>query len=198
MILWNYWSHYNTPGRYPTGSSLGPILYSLYINDHPQPIFKSTIISQFADDIVHVTESNLKGKNRNRTALSRLKKELKQTLQWERNWKIKANPSKCKILVSGTKTSLIDKLGGVKINNVKIKTCKTTKILGFNLTSNKFSKCHVSTIIAGASNNLNKLQKSKSAPAKAKLHLYKSLIRHILEYLCYPLTLMSKTSQCKM
>ena len=37
----------------PQGSSLGPILFNIYVNDHPQAIFKDSLIFQFADDIWH-------------------------------------------------------------------------------------------------------------------------------------------------
>ena len=39
----------------PQGSSLGPILYLIFVNDIPDPIYNETLISQFADDIVHFT-----------------------------------------------------------------------------------------------------------------------------------------------
>ena len=107
------------------------------------------------------------------------------------------NPAKCEIIVSGTKTSTIEKLGGVEINKEKIQIGKIAKILGFNLSINKFSTKHVSSLINKANHNLHKLLRFKSAPPKIKLHLYKVLIRPILEYPCYPLTLISKSSKRK-
>lgn len=182
----------------PQGSSLGPVLYSVYVNDHPQPLHKSTIISQFADDLVHVVKSNGKGKNKNKNAIVKLRKELEQTLQWERNWKIKSNPQKCNIGISGASLKSFNKLNQIKIDNIKIKYTDVTKILGFNLTHTKKSTKHVTAIASRAHFNLRKLIRFRSAPSKIKLHLYKALIRPILEYPCYPLSITSKASLKKL
>ena len=73
----------------PQGSCIGPILYLLFVNDHPQPVFKDTVITQFADDIVHVVSSSIKRKTKAKIKSLQFKaeKELKQTLEWERNWR---------------------------------------------------------------------------------------------------------------
>ena len=43
----------------PQGSSLGPILYLVYVNDIPDSLYADTIISRFADDVVHIIVSDI-------------------------------------------------------------------------------------------------------------------------------------------
>lgn len=182
----------------PQGSSFGPILYSIYVNDHPQPLYHSSLVSQFADDIIHVVRSQFKHKTKYKTVITRMNKELKQTLQWEQNWKIKSNPDKSTISVAGTNSKQISKHGTIKINNTTIPIKNCTKILGFNLAKNINSVAHIRAIKSRASFHLKKLNRFRSAPIKIKLHLYKSLIRPILEYPSYPLSITSKTSKRKL
>ena len=69
----------------PQGSSLGPILYLIYVNDHPPPIFKDTVITQFADDLVHVVCSDGQGPNK-----TKIKQKL-QKKRWSWNYSRQEN-----------------------------------------------------------------------------------------------------------
>lgn len=84
------------------GSSLGPILYLIYVNDHPNAIYNNdALITQFADDddddddVVHIVCSDGgQVKSRTKQAKIKLEHELEQTLNWEKQWKIKSNIQK--------------------------------------------------------------------------------------------------------
>ena len=177
----------------PQGSSSGPGYYSVLVNDHPQPLYITTLIMQFADDFIHIIRSNTKYKLKNIMAKNRLLAELKQTYNWECNWKIKSNPSKIAVCAFGTTERKFNKLGPLIINNKIIPISKKIKVLGYNLSINRHSSHHITTLISKAKIQLNKLNRFKTAPPKIKLILYKTLIRPLIEYPSLPLALSNKT-----
>ena len=166
----------------PQGSSLGPILFNVYVNDHPQPIFSDTILLQFADDMTHIVCSDSSGKFKTKQAITKMQLELENTLQWERNWKIQSNPDKCKIQYMGTTKENIGKFGGIRIENKDIQLTKDNKLLGAIINNLSYGTTFTNSLIKKAKISLSKLIRFQSAPSRVKLTLYKTLIRPVLEY----------------
>ena len=165
------------------GSSLGPLLFIIYVNDHPTPVFKDTLTFQFADDLTHIVCSDGQGPSRRtKQALTKLKYELEATAQWEEDWKIKCNPDKSTIQAIGTSTAAINKYGGIQINNQNIPIINSTKLLGATITKNKSSRALIINNITKAKISLQKLWRFKEAPSKIKITLVKALIIPLLEY----------------
>ena len=168
----------------PQGSSLGPILFNIYANDCPKPYFEDTIVLQFADDVTHIVCSDGQGKLKTKQAIQKMEIELEETLKWEKSWKIKSNPDKCKIQPIGTKIETVKKFGGITVDNKKMQLVKETKFLGTiidNTSGTNFTRARISK----AKKRLSQLNRFKTAPAKIKLTLYKTLLRPILEYPYY-------------
>ena len=76
----------------PQGSCLGPILFTVYVNDLPNPLHSDTLLFQYADDIVHCVRGARNNKNRYKTAKTKLLRELQATKKWEDKWRVKIKP----------------------------------------------------------------------------------------------------------
>ena len=166
----------------PQGSCLGPTLFAIFVNDSPDPLFNNTIINQFADDTIHIVTSDTSGPNKIPNARSKLNKELRLTLQWERDWKIKTNPSKINIGFFGTNQQSIDIYSNISVNGVTIPFSPSIKVLGYIINHRSSSSRHIESRCCMARHNLSRLHRFKSASTDIKLYLYKSLILPLLEY----------------
>ena len=166
----------------PQGSVIGPTLFNIFVNDIPPPKYIDTIRLQFADDIVTVTRSFGRGKNKVKQATTKLKNELKIIEYWEKDWRISVNPNKCKIATKIQHLEEFDLINDIQIDNTPVQTTNTVKILGYKFNFAKTSTTHIANITQKAKMNIQKLYRFKTAPVKIKKHLYKALIRPILEY----------------
>ena len=142
-----------------------------------------TIRPQFADDIITVTRSFGRGKHKVKQATTKLKNELKIIEDWEKDWGISVNPNKCKIATKIQHLEEFDLINDIQIDNTPVQTTNIVKILGYKFNFAKTSTTHIANITQKAKMNMQKLYGFKTAPVKIKKHLYKALIRPILEYL---------------
>ena len=91
---------------------MGPVLFLIFVHDLPKPLSITTLISQFADDVIHVVKSDSQGKNRANSVIKKLQRELQATLEWEENWKIKTSLEKIKVGFCGISMETLVKAGG--------------------------------------------------------------------------------------
>ena len=82
----------------------------------PPPLYRDTLRPQFADGVLTIVRSDIKGRNKYENALKKLQDEINRLLKWEQDWKIKVNPNKS--LVGSTPTAIphLEILGGININ----------------------------------------------------------------------------------
>ena len=107
----------------PQGSTLGPLLFLLYINDL-NTIFKKSIIHHFADD------TNLIFANKKLSTIENVMNyELKHLVEWLRTNKLSLNESKTELIFFHHANKKIENIS-IKLNKVKLQACESVNYLG--------------------------------------------------------------------
>ena len=157
----------------PQGTVLGPLLFSLHINDIMSDI--ESEIRLFADDCVcyreiKYIEDTLK-----------LQKDIDRLGVWARKWGMRFQPVKCNMMQLTNKHNKIQAsytLEGTVLENVD-----SIKYLGVTITSDLKWNSHIRNACSKANRTLGFLRRNLfSCPQDVKEAAYKSLVRPILEY----------------
>ena len=156
----------------PQGSILGPILFTIFINDLPDCV--SSYCKIFADDtkIYNVTEKN-----------GDLQADLDRLVDWSDSWQLFFNASKCKTIHYGKDNPeynfTMEQNGG----RVAVHVGEEEKDLGVIFDRQlKFDK-HIHNAVTKANQMLGIIKRSFTFLDKDMLtRLYKSLVRPHLEY----------------
>ena len=155
----------------PQGTLLGPLLFSLYINDISTDI--DSEIRLFADDCVCYreikdTEDTLK-----------LQKNIDQLGCWARKWGIRFQPVKCNMMQITRKR--IEKVNAsYTLEGMVLENVEFIKYLGVTITNDLRWNTHVSTKV---NRTLGFLRRNLySCPQEVKEAACKGLVRPVLEY----------------
>ena len=172
----------------PQGGILSPTMFILYTSDIPRAGANSMDIL-FADDVTQVIEN--KNNDRQQLAID-TEREIKRINDYESKWKIMTNTTKFKVLsVSKSRPTQVN------VNNRVIPFANAVGVLGLNLRRTGFVS-HITGRINLAKTQTNKITRFKELKDTTKLHLYKALIRPILEYPVVPNAMASETQLRKM
>ena len=162
----------------PQGSVLGPLLFSLYIND--LPLFIKALCELFADDTtIHSSHSNL-----NNLLLS-LQESINNLLQWTELNHMSLNSYKTKHMTITTrqKRQNISSRMPLYIGNEKIVEVATHKVLGVTIDNNLSWTNHVNELTKRVSQKLYQLAKIKHfLNAHARKLFFHSHIQPIIDY----------------
>ena len=157
----------------PTGTVLGPLMFSLYINDILTDI--DSEIRLFADDCVCYreikdTEDTLK-----------LQKDIDQLGCWARKWGMRFQPVKCNMMQI-TRERIKRSMLQILWRERSSKMSKTSSILG-SLSQMIYDGIHVSNVCTKANQTLGFLRRNLYAcPQEVKEAAYKGLVCLVLEY----------------
>ena len=169
----------------PQGSILALSLFTLYTADIPPPGPGATDI-HFADDITQIII--YLGREKQALAL-KTSREISRINVYEKQWKIQINKNKFQLIsISATKPK------DVIVDNAIIPFKNQVTVLGLNLTTRGISSHFKTRKAILANGQLIKLNRFKSLDERIKLHIYKGMIRPILEYPVVPICLASKTN----
>ena len=157
----------------PQGTVLGPLLFSLHINDIMSDI--ESEIRLFADDCVCYREI------KDIEDTLKLQKDIDRLGIWARKWGMRFQPVKCNMMQLTNKHNKIDAsytLEGTVLENVE-----SIKYLGGTITSDLKWNSHIRNVCSKANRTLGFLRRNLfSCPQDVKEGAYKTLVRPILEY----------------
>ena len=173
----------------PQGSTLGPLLFLIYINDLHQ-VFKKCIVHHFADDTNLIFPSKKIG-----TIESVVNYELKMLVEWLKANKLSLNESKTEMIIFHSPFKQVPSNFSIKINNFKLVKQQNVGYLGVRidevLSWNKQIDI-ISTKLCNVNAIISKLR--YFAPIKVLLSLYYSLFYSCILYGCLVWQFSSQTN----
>lgn len=159
----------------PQGSILGPLLFTIFINDIVFSIQSN--IRLFADDTsLYIIVDNPTD------ASDTINSDLQKIAEWANTWLVSFNPNKTESMIISRKTS-IPFHPMLYMNNIPIIEVDNHKHLGIYFSSDGSWNFHINTIKSKAICRLNLLRKLKFQLDRRSLEkMYFTFIRPLLEY----------------
>ena len=163
----------------PQGTVLGPLLFSLYINDISSDI--ESEIRLFADDCVCYREI------KDKEDTMKLQMDIDRLGSWARKWGVRFQPVKCNMMQLTRKR--INKIhASYTLEGIDLENVESIKYLGVTITSDLRWNTHVSNVCTKANRTLGFLRRNlhscppPPSPKEVKEVAYKGLVRPVLVY----------------
>ena len=154
----------------PQGTVLGPVLFTIFINDLPELL--ESEIKIFADDTKLYNVGNSIG-------IKSLKEDLKLIELWSDEWLIKPNPQKCAVMHMGKNNPRVE----YELNKIQLKPTKNEKDLGVIIQSDLKINKQINECVKKANSSLRRIKQNFNyLDATSLTILYKTYVRPHLEY----------------
>jgi hypothetical protein len=161
----------NVTSGVPQGSVLGPLLFVIFINDLSKIILKDSKL--YADDTKVISII------RNSVDCNILQNDIEKLVDWSKEWLIKFNESKCKVMHIGKNNEKFK----YQMNNSILSVTELEKDLGIFVSNDLEWSQHVNTAVGKANIQLGLIKSSfQNLNEFTTKLLYKSLVRPHLEY----------------
>ena len=157
----------------PQGSVLGPILFLLYINDLPDSL--QSQVRLFADDTaVYLTVQG-------QADSKKLQNDLDILQEWEREWDMEFNPSKCQVVHITRSRRPINT--SYSMHGQVLDSVNSARYLGVDITSDLNFTQHINRTTANASKSLGYLKRNiLTKHSGIREAAYKTIVRPQVEY----------------
>ena len=174
------------------GSILGPVPFSLYMNDLPSVVKFSSVESYVDDTKVYLSFSSKDIDS----CLTKVTEDLRLIAAWCCNNKLLINPSKTKLILFGMR-QLLSKIPDVRVPFLgqNLAPVPLVKDLGFTLDSNLTFNEHVNTLTSSLISNLCQISKVRHLFSKSVFFTILNCLVLVSSFivLLYGLALLSRT-----
>ena len=162
----------------PQGSCLGPLLYSIFVNDMPY-VLKNAGMGIYADDTtMYVSSESIEHVN------EVLQLELKLVSEWIMENKLKLNVLKTKCMVIGSKYALrTDKKLSLSLKGAAMEQVKEVKLLGVTIDETLSWSTQINNTVVRMINGIYAIRRSAHMLTNTKIRLViQSLVLSNLDY----------------
>ena len=163
----------------PQGSVLGPVLFSLFVNDINCHVYPSAV-NLYADDTLLYSVGNSC-----KEASDKLQMSLDEICKWYSGNRLalNENKSKCMLITSKHRTRLDDNQIDVNINGTNIEQVRTVKYLGVTIDENLTWNDHISALCKNLGFKISTLSRIKNMVTPEMLKtVYNSIIQPTIDY----------------
>ncbi len=161
----------------PQGSQLGPLLFSLYVNDLPA-VVKQCLVNLFADDTaLYYSSPNVA------EIQDKLQADMNNISAWLEENSLVLNVKKTKVMLIGTQARVKSQQLKIIVDGEKLDQVDHYKYVGVTIDSHLSWDKHLDKVVAKAKFKLMLMRKNKAYINQDLLKLmYTGLIRPNLEY----------------
>ena len=148
----------------PQGSVLGPLLFTIFINDLPKHL--SSLTKLFADDTTLIVEDNELS-----TCISKLKICMRQLSEWCKHNRLYINWSKTYLMFVTNKRLVLPKQ--IDYDSISIEVVDEFKLLGVLIDNKLHFKAHIDRVAITVNRELFSIKKLFYLLFEVKLQFFK-------------------------